>query len=52
MMMFERFAGFTRELAERIYRGSVAMELLLLREEEEEEEVVEEEGSSFAATRT
>ncbi len=48
MMMFERFAGFTRELAERIYRGSVAMELLLLREEEEEEE----EGSSFAATRT
>jgi hypothetical protein len=47
MMMFERFAGFTRQLAERIYRGSVAMELLLLREEEEEEE-----GSSFTATRT
>jgi hypothetical protein len=48
MMMFERFAGFTRELAERIYRGSVAMELLMLLREEEEEE----EGSSFAATRT
>jgi hypothetical protein len=45
MMMFERFAGFTRELAGRIYSGSVAMDLLLLREEEEE-------GSSFAATRT
>jgi hypothetical protein len=46
MIMFERFAGFTREFAERIYRVSVAMELVLLREEEEEE------GSSFAATRT
>jgi len=45
--MFERFAGFTRELTERIYRGSVATELLLLLREEEEEE-----GSSFAATRT
>ncbi len=44
MMMFQRFAGFTRELAERTCKGSVAMELLLLREEEEE-------GSSFAATR-
>jgi len=50
MKMFERFAGFTRELAERIYRGSVATELLLLLLREEEEE--EEEGSSFAATRT
>jgi hypothetical protein len=49
MNMFERFAGFTRELAERIYRGSVATELLLLLLREEEEE---EEGSSFAATRT
>ncbi len=37
MIMFERFAGFTREFAERIYRVSVAMELVLLREEEEEE---------------